>query len=165
MAAIELKFVCDEMLQGLGRWLRTAGYDTKIATNGEDDRALLKWARKEGRLFLTRDRRLLSENGAYAESVVLLMANDLSGCVAELTRRIGIDWLNAPFSRCLLCNHPLITIERDRQPPMAEPLPQDVWDKGPVLYCEVCRKAYWEGSHVRRMRAKLEAFARQSSTG
>jgi uncharacterized protein with PIN domain len=161
MGVRELKLVCDEMLQGLGRWLRAAGYDTKIATNGEDDRELLQQAQHEGRLFLTRDRTLLSEHGGYAEGVVLLMSNEVSDCAAELTRRLGIDWLKAPFTRCLLCNRPLVTLTREGQPQMEEPVPDDVWQRGPVLYCEACRKAYWEGSHVRRMRAKLEAFALQ----
>jgi uncharacterized protein len=30
----ELRFLCDEMLRGLGRWLRAAGYDTVIADGG-----------------------------------------------------------------------------------------------------------------------------------
>jgi hypothetical protein len=28
------RFLCDEMLHGLGRWLRAAGYDTVIAESG-----------------------------------------------------------------------------------------------------------------------------------
>jgi hypothetical protein len=30
-AGRELRFLCDEMLRGLGRWPRAAGYDTVIA--------------------------------------------------------------------------------------------------------------------------------------
>ena len=36
--ADELRFLCDEMLAGLGRWLRIAGYDTAIARRGRRDR-------------------------------------------------------------------------------------------------------------------------------
>ena len=35
-----MRLLCDEMLRGLGRWLRAAGHDVVIAS-GEPDRALL----------------------------------------------------------------------------------------------------------------------------
>jgi uncharacterized protein with PIN domain len=36
----DLRFLCDEMLAGLGRWLRIAGYDAAIAGPGRRDRDL-----------------------------------------------------------------------------------------------------------------------------
>ena len=157
----EIRFVCDEMLQGMGRWLRAAGYDTLIADNGEPDAELLRLARKEGRYFLTRDRKLPLEYKGYGDVVVLLLANDLPNCVAELSGLIKINWLLAPFSRCLLCNQRLVAVGPDQQGQVTGFVPEDVWANGqPVLYCPVCRKAYWEGSHVRRMRHRLEAFAK-----
>ncbi len=146
------------MLQGLGRWLRAAGYDTLIASKGAPDRELLSLAHKEQRLFLTRDR-LLSENKAFSEIVVVLQANDLPGCIEELSGLFELDWLKAPFSRCLLCNQPLVMIADEQHLLTQDLVPDDVCSSGQaVLYCSACRKAYWEGSHVRRMRARLEAF-------
>lgn len=57
--ADELRFLCDEMLAGLGRWLRIAGYDTAIASGGRRDRDLVKQAHAEQRILLTRDRRVV----------------------------------------------------------------------------------------------------------
>lgn len=148
------------MLQGLGRWLRAAGYDTLIAADGEPDGELLKLARQEGRRFITRDRKLLSEHQAYQDIVVLLKANDVSGCVQELSGLFDINWLVAPFSRCLLCNHKLTIVAPDKQDMVVDLVPEDVLSNAQVvLYCPVCQKAYWEGSHVRRMRARLAGFA------
>ena len=48
--ADELRFLCDEMLAGLGRWLRIAGYDTAIASGGRRDRDLVKQAHAEQRI-------------------------------------------------------------------------------------------------------------------
>ena len=42
--ADELRLLCDEMLAGLGRWLRLAGYDTEIAERGCRDRDILEQA-------------------------------------------------------------------------------------------------------------------------
>jgi uncharacterized protein with PIN domain len=57
----------------------------------------------------------------------------------------------ALFTRCILCNTPLTPLDADeaarRMPPGAE---------GPARLCATCGRVYWEGSHVRRMRAALE---------
>lgn len=149
------RFVCDEMLARLGRWLRAAGYDVVIAAAGEEDRAILQRAMAEQRHLLTRDRKLLEYRGA-ASVVTLLRANQLPGQLEELSDRFAIDWLCQPFSRCLECNSLLVPASetiRSRVP--REALQQD----GRVLYCPSCDQPYWHGSHVKRMRLKLEHFS------
>ena len=55
-----VRLMCDEMLLRLGRRLRAAGYDTVIAEGGLDDAALIAQCAAEGRVLLTRDRRLIA---------------------------------------------------------------------------------------------------------
>ncbi|MBE2259925.1 MAG: DUF5615 family PIN-like protein [Candidatus Accumulibacter sp.] len=143
-----MKLLCDEMLKGLARWLRAAGHDVEMAPDGSPDRLLIDCAARDGRLLLTRDRQLLAIRGA-SSVVVLLSGVDLEGCVREVDRKLGIDWLHAPFSRCLLCNTRLV----DSAPPPE--LPPDV---GRVCRCPRCSKTYWHGGHVRRMRQRLERW-------
>ncbi len=152
----EPRFLCDEMLVRLGRWLRAAGYDTAIAPPGSDDRKLVEQARAESRWLITRDRHLARFRNGDGR-VVLLEANDTPSLAAELSRRFPIDWLNGPFSRCLDCNTPLL------------PATPEQWAQVPesalalsteARYCPSCDKVFWEGSHVRRMRHTLENFAR-----
>ncbi len=149
-----LRFYCDEMLTRLGRWLRAAGYDTRIQDNGGSDRAMLQTARREGRLLVTRDRKLLEFRHA-AGTVILLRGNTLNECVTGLSETLQLDWLYRPFSRCLLCNTELAEAE------------QAAWDGIPeiprvhvqrVYRCATCARIYWEGGHVRRMRARLAAW-------
>jgi cobalamin biosynthesis Mg chelatase CobN len=42
-----VRLLCDEMLKGIGRWLRAAGYDTAIAASSTSDDDLLAQARAE----------------------------------------------------------------------------------------------------------------------
>ncbi len=72
---MEMRFLCDEMLHGLGRWLRAAGYDSRIAEMGAADADLLRQALSEGRLLLSGDRKLLEYRGA-GRAVLWLEAND-----------------------------------------------------------------------------------------
>jgi len=144
------------MLQRVGRWLRAAGYDVLIAEPGQADRALIALARKEGRLLLTRDRGLLEYRDAN-EWVLLFEANELREILAEMDRRLRIDWLYRPFSRCLECNTPLISAPgevKNRVPP------ESLREGETLLYCPHCDKPYWAGSHVKRMRRLLECFHR-----
>jgi len=91
------------MLMRLGRWLRAAGHDVLMFPAGTPDRRLLAAASRDGRLLVTRDRKLMELRDAPATQL-LLRSNDTEACARELTARCHIDWLFRPFSRCLLCN-------------------------------------------------------------
>jgi len=149
------RFLADAMLAGLGRWLRAAGYDTVIAPGHHRDRDILSRAVAEGRLLLTRDRKLLEHREAPGR-VILLRASGTEACARELTARLGLDWQQAPFTRCLLCNTPLAPAPEA----VRVAVPPEVRRSGsPVRWCPRCRKPYWAGSHVRRMRARLARLA------
>jgi uncharacterized protein with PIN domain len=145
------KFLVDEMLQRLGRWLRAAGYDTVIAVNATPDYYLLRQAIDEGRVLITCDRKLMEHRRA-AGNVILLNCSSFENCVQELTRQIHLNWQFKPFSRCLVCNSPLL----DATPAQLQHAPASVQHRHlPALYCPKCNQVYWEGSHVKRMRHQL----------
>lgn len=145
------KFLCDEHLLRLGRWLRAAGYDTAISEGGRSDRVLIRQAVRERRLLVTRDRKCLEFRDAPGR-VIVLRSNTVEGCVIELTGSVGVNWLYRPFTRCLICNGPLVQAgprQRQRVPDRSRSAIRD------VQVCRHCRKLYWEGSHVDRMRKQL----------
>ncbi|NWY39694.1 MUT7 Exonuclease, partial [Sylvia atricapilla] len=49
----EFSVVCDNMLQGLGRYLRCLGVDVRLLDNEDDHRKAAEIARQEGRVILT----------------------------------------------------------------------------------------------------------------
>lgn len=156
--ADRLRLLCDEMLKGVGRWLRAAGYDAAIVDDGAGDDALLARARAERRLLLTCDRRLAARVG-NDPALAVLASERPDEAARELAARFGIDWLHAPFSRCLVDNARLVPAdERDvaRLPAAARQGP------GPNRRCPTCGRLYWPGSHVRRMRARLAGWQRSS---
>jgi uncharacterized protein with PIN domain len=152
-----VRLLCDEMLRGLGRWLRAAGHDTLIARGGTSDLDLLAFARAEGRILLTCDRELARLAGGDPQ-VVALATEAPDPAAGELSARLGIDWLAAPFSRCLLDNAAL----RPASERQTEGVPKTAREReGPLLACPECGRVYWPGSHVRRMRARLERWQRR----
>ena len=154
-----MKFLVDEMLQRLGSWLRAAGYDTVIARDGRDDYALLRQAIDEDRLLITRDRELARHRRAPGR-VILLECENLDDCIRELGARLDIDWLHRPFRRCLVCNTELIPADEQARARIPERARQQA---NAALYCPTCRKVYWEGSHVDRMRRRLEEWQREEN--
>ncbi len=148
-----MKLLCDEMLLGLARWLRAAGYDTETAEAGEEDAALLARAVAEGRRLITRDRKMMERRDAEAV-VVVLECDGTEGGASELSRRLGIDWLLRPFSRCLVCNTPL-----EEAPARLRGRVPAEFVHSRLLHCNRCDKVYWEGGHVHRMRERLARWA------
>lgn len=146
------RFLCDEMLGRLCRYLRAAGYDTLLAADGQSDSELLRRCHSEGRYFLTCDQ-LVQEHKA-AEGVALILPHgDLDRLASLLAAHFGLDWLHRAFTRCLLDNTLLVAAD----PSSLESVPPDVAGgaRGPLRRCPQCGRVYWRGSHHKRMAAKL----------
>ncbi len=151
--------MCDEMLRGLGKWLRIAGYDTAMAELGSSDRQILETAAREQRILITRDRDLARQHLARGR-VLLLTGQGMGVWAEELKQKLGIDWLYRPFSRCALCNCPL----QRGAGPLGSRLPEHVArNRHDCWHCPSCMKPYWVGGHVRRMRNRLRQWAMSGS--
>lgn len=148
------RLLCDEMLGGLARWLRAAGYDAALAEPGQPDAELLTRCRAEARTFVSRDRRLVQAARAQGQAV-LLTNDDVDGQALALAGALGLDWTFAPFTRCLVDNAPLQPADETdlaNIPAQSRTLP------GPFRKCPACGRVFWPGSHARRMRRQLERW-------
>jgi uncharacterized protein with PIN domain len=148
------RFMCDEMLGHLCRYLRAAGYDTLLAQNGESDAALLRRCQEQGRQFLTRDA-LVREHKAAAGVALILPHEDLDRLAALMGEHYCIDWLAHAFTRCLVDNALLVAADGEQ----ASRVPADARRPGePLCTCPQCGRIYWRGSHYKRMRARLSGW-------
>ncbi len=139
------------MLGRLARWLRVLGYDTSYDETLADA-VLVELAEAQRRLLLTRDRHLLRE--LRPARAVEVRQDDPLHQLRELVSALALPPPRGLFTRCLLCNADLEAVDREAALPL---LPEGVRDlPGPVRRCPSCGRLYWDGSHVRRMRAALE---------
>lgn len=148
------RFLCDEMLGRLCRYLRAAGYDALLANGGRSDGELLQQCRAEGRYFLTQDQ-LVQEHKAARGVALLLPQGDLDRLAAALGTHFELDWLTHAFTRCLEDNTLLVAADAGalaRAPADAIRLDE------PLCHCPACGRVYWRGSHYKRMSAKLVAW-------
>ena len=139
------------MLGRLARWLRVLGYDTWYDITVPDP-VLVELAAVEERVLLTRDRHLLQE--LRPERAHEVRQDDPLQQLRELVLALGLAPPTELFTRCLLDNAALEVLPQQQALPL---LPEGVRElPGPVRRCPQCGRLYWDGSHVRRMRAALD---------
>ncbi len=147
------------MLGRLARWLRLLGFDT-LYYNDIKDGDLLKIAVREGRIILTRDSHFLKRK----KNMRLLMVH--SDHPAEQVKEVLTSLCVTEFElgRCPDCNgilHPADNAEAVR-----DMVPDHIFVAGGVfLLCRSCQKVYWEGTHLKRFREKLDAILKENGSG
>lgn len=153
MSIMQPVFVVDGMLGSLARKLRMFGFDT-LYYNDAEDQKLIEVGLNEGRVLLTCDRTLFQKAMRVGlNSILLTGANDVDD-LAHIFTSFNFDSIEfvSEKSRCPMCNDPLEIRNRDS---VKNYVPAGVLDRHSTFYfCKRCSKAYWEGSHFK----KLEEF-------
>ncbi|HYK92611.1 MAG TPA: Mut7-C RNAse domain-containing protein [Thermoplasmata archaeon] len=145
------RWLVDEMLGRLARYLRFLGQDTAYA-KGRSDEEIRDWALREGRILVTRDR-LLARRTAGSILIRSVVLADQLRAVRDAFPSLE---LQVQFVRCTLCNgrlepaEPTAPEEQSGLPKPAEPAA-----RGPVYICRECHHSYWEGSHTSRIRRTI----------
>ena len=146
------RFAVDTMLGRLANWLRLLGYDTAYGPH-LSGRTLLRAARAEGRIVLTRRRDLLRR----LDLPHLLVESDhFREQLVQVIRAYGLDVESHLLSICPECNQPL-TMEtaakvRARVPPYVAQTQEHLHS------CCRCHRVFWPGTHHERIRAELKAL-------
>lgn len=152
-----MKLLLDGMLGRLAKWLRLLGYDT-VYFPDLDDNELVRLARAEGRILLTRDRELTHRRGLNC----LLVENDeLEEQLQQVISDLHLD-IEQPFSRCPVCNTPLQEVEK---PSVKDRVPPYIFrTKEHFSLCPECDQIYWRGTHWAKMREKIARIRRDYLT-
>jgi uncharacterized protein with PIN domain len=146
----EMRFEADAMLARLAAWLRILGFDTALETT-LTDQALVRQAFREHRVILTRDRKLIDEwrvSGLY-----FVKETDPLAQLREVTRYFDLAAHARPFTRCSRCNTVLELASREDV--VGEVPPRTHASHSTFFRCRTCRRVYWSGAHVERMRQTL----------
>lgn len=149
------KLLVDQMLGRLAAWLRLAGVDAALLRDVPDS-LLLRVAREEGRVLLTRDRGLAAARSAR---VVLVTARETADQLVEVARAVPLHLSRARlFTRCTGCNVLVAPVAEDA---IAERLPPSVRGRGYAFTtCPSCGRLYWRGGHAERILGRLAGLLR-----
>jgi hypothetical protein len=155
---IEPRFLLDNHLGKLAAYLRMLGFDC-FYDNEYSDEELAEILRKEERILLTRDRRLLMRK-VVTYGYCPRSLNSLEQ-LTEVIARFGLRTQIAPFHRCLRCNHPLETVPKDLVLDRLEPLTKRYFDEFRI--CPNCQQIYWKGSHYERMERLIQQMMKNGN--
>lgn len=152
-----MKFAVDAMLGTLAKWLRILGFDA-CYDQTLSDHQLVRLARAEARVLLTRDRQLARRRGLH---VLLIRSDDLESQIRQVLTDLGLE-LTRPGSRCPVCNGQLEPMDHE----VARSQVPDFVAKThrAFTHCPACRRIYWRGTHWQRMEGRLDRLQEQAKT-
>lgn len=148
-----MKFVADEMLGKLAKWLRIAGQDV-FYKNKISDKELVSLCQAEGRVLLTRDARLISEGKGIRS--LFIQSDHFREQLRQVLTTFGLEPEGPAFSRCLLCNQELEELAREEAkglvPPYVFDTQRNFWR------CPGCKRLFWPGTHHDGMAKELKTL-------
>lgn len=161
------------MLGRLAKWLRLLGYDTLYYPCIED-REILRIARADNRILLTRDTRLVKirdlqniaghrtqhmspRDSEYGIKYFFVNENNYFGQLKEIISAFNLKDFSV-MSRCAVCNAVLCSVSKDQ---VKDLVPEYVYRTSDVFNrCSRCGKLYWKGTHPEKFREKLAEILR-----
>lgn len=148
-----MKFLCDQMLGTLAKWMRLLGFDTFYATNTLTDDELLAIAQEEKRVLITRDKELCVRAKKRCLDVIEMKTIDLDEQLFQVVSQHPID-NEKILSRCTLCNTILDDVEKID---VADKVPERIFENNTRFwFCSHCHKYYWQGSHYEAIVQKID---------
>lgn len=147
-----MKFVADKMLGRLTRWLRVIGLDVTYGPH-LSGYGLVRAARREGRVILTRDRAV----GKKRPPDYLVIESDrFREQLQQVIRAYGLDPMKDAFTRCVACNALLEPIEKEMVREKVPPYVFSTQEK--FSFCATCRRIYWPATHLEKMMEELKSM-------
>ena len=151
-AAADLKFAADRMLGKLAKWLRVIGQDV-IYGQHLAGYGLIRAARAENRLILTRDRSLKRKQ---PPDFLFIESDHYREQLRQVIRACGLRPLDHPFTRCLECN---IVLEPRSKAAVENNVPPYVFATQEKFYwCPKCHRIYWPATHHQSMLEELKSL-------
>jgi uncharacterized protein with PIN domain len=150
---VEPRFLVDINVGRLAKWLRVLGYDALLAQH-LDDEGLVRQSVQEGRVLLTRDRRIFQRRAAASGELkaLLIRSDTLGGQLRQAVAELGLR-TDLGFSRCLSCNQVLAPVAKEL---VQEEVPPHVYrTQQEFRRCPSCGRVYWRGTHWRNMLREL----------
>jgi uncharacterized protein len=141
------RFILDNHLGKLTRYLRLLGLDALYFNDAADDAELAQIAHDEKRILLTRDRGLLKRSNVIYGCC--LRTRDSEKQVTAVLHRFQLHNQLTPWTRCLRCNGLLQPVAKEAILHRLEPKTRLYFDEFQI--CRACQQIYWQGSHTTRL--------------
>ncbi|MGD2078678.1 MAG: Mut7-C RNAse domain-containing protein [Chloroflexota bacterium] len=137
-----VRFVADNHLGRLVTYLRLLGFDV-LHAKYMDDAQLAEFSAQQGRILLSRDRRLLMRR--IVIHGYCLQSRDPLQQLESVLDRFDLYQDIRPWKRCLRCNGLLRPVPKEEILQRLEPKTKKYYHE--FHMCQECQQIYWKGSH------------------
>ena len=152
-AGAEVKFAADRMLGRLVKWLRIIGQDVIYGPH-LTGYGLIRAARAENRLILTRDRGLKQKQ---PPAFLLIESDHYRDQLRQVVSECGLRLGEQMFTRCLECNS---VLQAKPKRALENVVPPYVFSTQEEFFaCPDCRRVYWPATHHQKMLQELRNLA------
>ena len=145
-----VKFAADRMLGRLVKWLRVIGQDVIYGPH-LTGYGLIRTARQENRLILTRDRGLKRKN---PPEFIFIESDRYAEQLRQVIEICHLKPLEKLFTRCLNCNSVLQPRSKESVQEIVPPYVFSTQEN--FFWCPKCRRVYWPATHHGRMLEELK---------
>jgi uncharacterized protein with PIN domain len=151
-------FAVDKMLGRLARWLRILGHDVAYGPH-LSGRSLVENARRDGRLLVTRDTRLLRDPDLPPH--IFVVSDHFRDQLRQVAAAVPLG--GAFLRRCLDCNRALHGVTREEAAPHVPPYVLATQEH--FQRCPRCGRVYWPATHRAHMLDELAALGLGAAGG
>lgn len=151
-------FIADCMLGKLARWLRILGFDVLYFSRASDEE-ILDAARREDRVVLTRDTRMIRKDGRPA--VFFVRDEHWEDQVVQVLDELDLRKDVQPHSRCVPCNREVKLLASSDAGNLVPPF---VLERSEAFaLCPSCGRVFWKGSHYQDMETRIASILSKGS--
>ncbi len=145
------RFIVDRDLHPLCKTLRMLGFDA-LSRGDLSPREAMRRAVEEKRVWIRENLETVGEQ--YGVRYFILQSRNLRDQLAEIETAYRLSEFQNPFSRCLKCNESIVPVDAAEA---ADRVPEKIRASFTEYYtCPTCGRVYWHGSHLKKMKTKLE---------
>ena len=145
------RFAVEKTLGRLTKWLRLLGFDTRYESELTGKKFIDTL--ETDRILLTRTRRI--QNQLESRKLIFVESDHLAQQLNQIFRELGLKASQTrPFSRCLQCNVPIISVEKASIRGRVPDYIFEIHDR--FQKCPECNRIFWRGSHTRRSFEKIQ---------
>ena len=143
-------FLVDGMLGNVAKKLLLLGYDTEYFS-GMNDLELIKKAKQEDRIIISKDRQLIANAKKSAVVTIQITKENEIEQFFEILDAVDLELneISGDTARCTRCNSQTTRIAKSK---ISDKVPSKVFECNENFWeCDKCKQVYWEGSHIKKL--------------
>ena len=148
-----IRFVAEDTLGRLAKWLRLLGFDTVY-----EREPFAKRMQGGGRIRLTRTREVYQKN--RPGRVLFIDADGYMKQIRQVVDELDLSLSDIqPFTRCIRCNGPIRPTDKNG---VFGQVPDYIWETNEAFkQCINCDRIYWPGSHTKQSMDRIRSLFRR----